>query len=106
MSLVLDRIEKYLAEHPEWTAASWSIAAGLDNSTVRGMLKFRRNPRIDTLKKLADAVGEPVEYFTGGETPEGLSEIQRLFAQLTPEEQATIRTAIEALAARHRDQPQ
>jgi len=102
MSLVLDRIEKYLADHPDLSPASWSIAAGLDNSTVRHMLKYRRNPRIDTLKKLAAAVGEPVELFTSEAEPSSLSEIQRLFAQLTPEEQATIRTAIEALAARHR----
>lgn len=102
MSVVLDRIEKYLADHPELTAAGWSVAAGLDNSTVRHMLRYRRNPRIDTLKKLAAAVGEPVEYFTAEADSPDLSEIQRLFAQLTPEEQATIRTAIEALAARHR----
>lgn len=102
MTLVLDRIEKFLEEHPEITAAGWSIAAGLDNSTVRHMLKYRRNPRIDTLRKLADAVGQPVEYFTGGPTPEGLAEIQRLFALLTPEEQAMIKTTVTALVAQRR----
>lgn len=51
MTLVLDRIEKFLDEHPEITAAGWSIAAGLDNSTVRHMLKYRRNPRPPSARK-------------------------------------------------------
>lgn len=106
MSLVLDRIEKYLEDHPEISAASWSVAAGLDNSTVRHMLKFRRNPRIDTLKKLADAVGEPVEYFTASVSPEGLAEIQRLFSLLTPEEQAMIKTTLAALVSQRRGSTQ
>ena len=102
MSLVLDRIEKYLADHPQLTPAGWSLAAGLDNSTVRHILYFRRNPRIDTLKKLDDAVGEPVEYFTSPGGADNLQEIQRLFALLTPEEQAMIKTTVTALVAQRR----
>lgn len=99
------KLEKYLAEHPEWNPANLAVAAGLDNSAIRKMLATRSSPRLDTVEKIAAALGEPVEMFTSDVEPGGLSEIQRLFAQLTPEEQATIRTAIEALAARHRDQP-
>jgi transcriptional regulator with XRE-family HTH domain len=102
MSLALDRIQQYLNEHPKTSASAWSIAAGLDNSTVRHMLKYRRNPRIDTLRKLADAVGEPIEYFTSPAGTAGFAEIQRLFALLTPEEQAMIQTAVAALVAQRR----
>jgi transcriptional regulator with XRE-family HTH domain len=102
MTLTLDRIEKYLADHPEITAAGWSLAAGLDNSTIRHMMKFRRNPRIDTLQKLADAVGEPIEYFTAEVPPDQTTEIQRLFALLSPEEQAMIKTTLAALVAQRR----
>ena len=102
MSQFHEKLEKYLAEHPKWNPANLATAAGLDNSAIRKMLASRSNPRIDTIQKIADALGEPVEYFTGGPSPEGLSEIQRLSALLTPEEQAMIKTTVSALVAQRR----
>lgn len=102
MSIFSDRLAAYLGAHPEWNPAKLAVAAGLDNSAVRKILQQGYSPRLDTVQKIADALGEPIELFTSDAPPGGLEEIQRLFALLTPEEQATIRTAVEALAARHR----
>lgn len=102
MTSFIEILSSYLDEHPEWNEASLATAAGLNNSAVRQMLKFRRNPRIDTIQKICAALGETVESFmargSGIETPE----IQRLFALLTPEEQAMIKTTVTALVAQRR----
>lgn len=98
-----DKLEKYFADHPEWNPANLAIAAGMDNSSIRKMLLNRSNPRLDTIQKIALTLGEPIEYFTSGSSSAGLEEIQRLFALLTPEEQAMIQTAVTALVAQRRD---
>lgn len=102
MSDFSEKLAAYLREHPEWNASKLALAAGLDKTAVRKITEFGYSPRLATVKKIAEALGEPIEYFTGGPTPEGLSEIQRLFALLTPEEQAMIKTTVSALVAQRR----
>lgn len=102
MSDFSEKLAAYLREHPEWNATKLALAAGLDKTAVRKITELGYSPRLATVKKIADALGEPVEYFTGGPSPEGLTEIQRLFALLTPEEQAMIKTTVSALVAQRR----
>ena len=103
MSIFSDRLETYLANHPEWNPAKLAIAAGLDGSAIRKILNLKYSPRMVTVQKIADALNEPIETFTSGTPQAGLEEIQRLFALLTPEEQAMIQTAVSALVAQRRD---
>ena len=98
-----EKLEKYLLDHPRWNPANLAVAAGLDNSAIRKMLQARSNPRLDTIKKIADALGEPIDLFTSDAAPGGLEEIQRLFALLTPAEQAMIKTTVTALVAQRRE---
>lgn len=97
-----DKLEKYLDGHPTWNAANLAIAAGLDNSAIRKMLRDRSQPRLDTMQKIADALGEPIELFTSAAPPGESQEIQRLYALLSPEEQAMIKTTLAALVAQRR----
>jgi transcriptional regulator with XRE-family HTH domain len=103
MSTFSERLEAYLAEHPEWNPAKLALAAGLDNSAIRKILNLKYSPRMVTVQKIADALNEPIETFTSDAPKGGLEEIQRLFALLTPEEQAMIKTAVAALVAQRRD---
>jgi transcriptional regulator with XRE-family HTH domain len=46
-----------------------AIAAGLNETAVRDVLKRSDNPRVGTLLKLADALEMPVADFFGGRVP-------------------------------------
>ena len=103
MSAFSEKLADYLGKHPEWNPAKLAIAAGLDNSAIRKILQQGYSPRLATVQKIADALGEPIEIFTSDAAPGGLEEIQRLFALLTPEEQAMIKTTVTALVAQRRE---
>lgn len=47
MTEFVDILIERLAENPDITEAGLARKAGLDNSTIRQMIKFRRNPRVD-----------------------------------------------------------
>jgi len=59
----VDILEKRIEADPSLTAAGLAKRAGLDNSTIRTMIRDRRSPRIDTALKICQALGETVESF-------------------------------------------
>ena len=71
-----------LASDPNLTEAGLAKAAGLDNSTIRQMIKFHRSPRIETAMKICQALGTTIEEFMGHPQTEEEQRILRLVAQL------------------------
>lgn len=71
-----------LASDPGLTEAGLAKAAGLDNSTIRQMIKFGRSPRIETAMKICHALGTTIEEFMGQPQTEEERRILRLVAQL------------------------
>ena len=57
MTEFVDILLERLAENPDITESGLARKAGLDNSTIRQMIKFRRSPRIDTAVKICRALG-------------------------------------------------
>jgi DNA-binding phage protein len=103
MPSFIELLEIYLENHPEWTEAGLARAAGMHNSSIRQMLKYRRNPRFDTMEKICAVLGFSLENFMTQGRGQELAEIHHLIALLTPEEQAMIKTAVAALVAQRRD---
>lgn len=96
----IDILARRFEEDPGLTPAGLAVKAGLDNSTIRRMLSERRNPRIDTIKKICDALGESYEDFMAGGGNTAERKLVRLIGELTPEEQALLLAAAEGLRAR------
>ncbi len=96
-----EKLASYIAAHPEWNEASLATAAGLDNSSIRKMLKLRQSPRLDTIEKICAVTGEPIETFISDTRPEYLAEIARLFALLTPQEQEILKGVANSILAQH-----
>jgi transcriptional regulator with XRE-family HTH domain len=64
-SIVADRIEDSLARMG-MTAADLSREAGVDESTISNILNgIRKNPRSDTVHKIAKALGTTTDYLYG-----------------------------------------
>lgn len=54
----LEGLRQIFEVRPELTPSAVSVAAGLDNSTLRKLLNgSNSSPRIDTAKRIADAMG-------------------------------------------------
>lgn len=102
MTEFVDILIERLAENPELTEAGLARKAGLDNSTVRQMIKFRRNPRVDTAMKICHALGETVETFMLQKRDPAMKELLFLLEQLTPEERGLLLAATRGLHAQHR----
>lgn len=95
------KLEIYLATHPEWNESSLAVAAGLDNSAIRKMLKLRQSPRLDTINKICSVTGEPIETFLSDTTPGQMAEMARLFALLTPQEQEILKGVAHSILSHH-----
>ena len=78
----VDILVERLASEPELTEAGLAKAAGLDNSTIRQMIKFHRSPRIETAIKICKALGTTIEEFMGQPQTEEERRILRLVADL------------------------
>ncbi|MDO8982742.1 helix-turn-helix transcriptional regulator [Cypionkella sp.] len=99
MTEFVDILLEKLAENPDLTEAGLARKAGLDNSTIRQMIKFRRNPRIDTAVKICRALGETVETFMSQKSSPAMSELLLLLEQLTPAERDFLLAAARGLHA-------
>lgn len=82
MSEFVDILIAHINATPGLTDAGLAKMAGLDNSTIRQMVKFRRNPRIDTAIKICRALGTTIEDFMGQTRTAEEREILRLVSQL------------------------
>lgn len=77
------RLRARIKNDPNLNEAKLAIMAGLDNSTVRGILTGKsKNPRLDTMEKICSALGTTVdEFMSVGSTAEE-REIARLVSLL------------------------
>lgn len=99
MTEFVDILIERLAENPSLTEAGLARKAGLDNSTVRQMIKFRRNPRVDTAMKICKALGETVETFMLQTRDPAMRELLFLLEQLTPSERDLLLAATRGIHA-------
>lgn len=82
-------IEKLIARiesDPDLNVTNLSVAAGLDKSTIRQMITFRRNPRIDTARKICGALGTTYEQFMSEGRSPARAELSTLVDQLSDAE--------------------
>lgn len=102
----VDILAERIASDPELTEAGLAVKAGLDNSTIRQMIKHRRSPRIDTAVKICRALGETVESFLSQSRDPVMSEILFHLEQLSPEERRLLLSAARGLReSRHEEEP-
>jgi plasmid maintenance system antidote protein VapI len=101
MSDFVEILAKRLAADPSLTEAGLAKRAGLDNSTIRQMIKFGRNPRIDTAIKICRALGETVESFMSQRHDPTMTELLFHLDQLTVEERGLLLAAARGMRAQH-----
>lgn len=106
MTEFVDILIERINSDPTLTEAGLAKKAGLDNSTIRQMIKFRRNPRIDTAIKICRALGETVESFMSQARDPAVAEILFHLEQLSPKERALLLAAARGLRAQDREAEQ
>ena len=79
----VDILAARIESDPDLTVAGLAVKAGLDNSTIRQMIRHRRSPRIDTAVKICRALGETVESFLSKSRDPVMSEILFHLEQLS-----------------------
>ncbi|KFI34255.1 DNA-binding protein [Haematobacter missouriensis] len=97
----VDILADRIAADPSLTEAGLAKAAGLDNSTIRQMIRHHRHPRIDTALKICRALGETVETFMSEQNDPVVSEVLLLLDQLEPAEKAMLLAAARGLRDAH-----
>lgn len=101
MADFVETLIQRIADDPNLTEAGLAVRAGLDNSTIRQMIKHHRNPRIDTAMKICRALGETVETFMTRQNDPVMSELLFHLEQLTEEERGLLLAAARGLRAQH-----
>lgn len=101
MTDFVDILVARIAADPTLTEAGLAKRAGLDNSTIRQMIKNRRSPRIDTAMKICAALGETVESFMSQSNDPVRSELLLHLEELTPQERDLLLAAARGLVAQH-----
>lgn len=79
----IDILIRRMEEDPKLTPAGLAKSAGLDDSTIRQMIKFRRSPRVDTAMKICRALGTTIEAFMGQPQTDAERRILRLVSELS-----------------------
>lgn len=97
----VDILEKRIESDGTLTPAGLAKRAGLNNSTIRQMIKDRRNPRIDTAMKICRALGETVESFMSQSRDPVTAEILAHLDELTSEERQILLAAVRGIRAQH-----
>lgn len=93
----VDILAARIAGDPDLTEAGLAKKAGLNNSTIRQMIKHRRSPRIETAVKICRALGETVESFLSKNRDPVMSEILFHLEQLSAEERRLLLGAARGL---------
>lgn len=76
------RLKALIDSDPNLTVAGLAVKAGLDNSSIRIMLKNNTSPRVGTMRKICAALGTTLEEFMSNAQNEEEREIVRLLGQL------------------------
>lgn len=106
MHSFVDILEERIKANPDLTPAGLAKRAGLDNSTIRQMIRDRRSPRIDTALKICQALGETVESFMSQSRDPVTSEILAHLEQLTAGERQILLAAVRGIRAQHPEEEQ
>ena len=107
MKEFVDHLSDWLASDPNLTEAGLAKAAGLDNSTIRQMIKFRRNPRVDTAMRICASLGVSIEEFMSGAPRDPVTaRLLRLMPKLDADERAQLLGYGEALPSRRLEEDQ
>lgn len=106
MENFIDILAARIASDPDLTEAGLAKKAGLDNSTIRQMIKYRRSPRIDTAIAICRALGETVESFMSGGRDPVMNELLSHLEQLTPAERDLLLGAVRGIRDRSRPEGQ
>ena len=78
------RLRARIESDPSLTVAGLAISAGLDNSTLRGLLSGKATtPRLSTMEKVCAALGTTVDEFMAPERTDEEREILRLVSLLS-----------------------
>jgi DNA-binding XRE family transcriptional regulator len=99
MTDFVDILVARISADPDLTEAGLATAAGLNNSTIRQMIKHHRNPRVDTAMKICRALGTTIEEFMGEARSSEERAILRLISQLPDPQLRQFLGYGEALAA-------
>lgn len=101
MKEFVDILIERINDDPNLTESGLALKAGLDNSTIRQMIKYRRNPRIDTAISICRALGETIESFMSSGHDPVMSELLFHLEQLSGEERVLLLAAAKGLHAHH-----
>jgi transcriptional regulator with XRE-family HTH domain len=93
----VDILQDRLAADSSLSEARLAVKAGLDNSAIRQMIKFRRHPRIDTAEKICNALGQTLVSFLSEDRDPVMREILFHLQQLTDEERRLLLAAARGL---------
>jgi transcriptional regulator with XRE-family HTH domain len=94
------RLRARIDNDPDLSEAGLAVKAGLNNSTIRGLLAGRaKNPRLDTMEKICAALGTTVKEFMNSDQSAEEKEIVRLAGLLSEPLRRQLLGYAEALAA-------
>lgn len=92
------RLKDYIDRTPGMTPAGLAVQAGLDNSTIRGLLTGKaQGPRLETALKICEAIGTTLEEFLGDPRTQEERDILRLLSQLPVDQRRRLLGYAEAL---------
>lgn len=95
VEILVDRI----AADPGLSEAGLATTAGLDNSTIRQMIKHKRSPRIDTAMKICKALRVTLDDYFAEDIDPVRAELSFLLDQLEPEELRFLLSSARGLSA-------
>lgn len=81
-----NKLQAVIDGDPELTDSGLALKAGLNNSTIRGLLSGRViSPNLDTAMKICHALNTTIEEFMGNPQTKEERDIARLVSQLSVE---------------------
>ena len=97
---IRDRIKAILAENPEMTARSVSLAAGFSDSMVHKFMTGQtRSMTLESLEKLAGALGVNPRWLAFGDAPRELPDnVAYIYDHIPPERRQQALRVLETFA--------
>lgn len=78
----LAKLKQVIDDDPNLTVSNIAVKAGLTNSVVRKWYSEGKSPRLDSMRRVCEALGTTLEVFLSDATTEEEKEIVRLVARL------------------------
>jgi transcriptional regulator with XRE-family HTH domain len=99
---IRDRINSIIAENPDMSVRSVSLAAGLSDSALHKFLSgATESLTMKTVDKLAEALGVDARWLAYGEgTPERASEISDIWDRISKDQREQAKRVLEAFTRR------